>query len=298
MLRILSFICLFTSAFFLKSACAQEFALPSGDFSELKKTGSGKVLEAINPLTLKLEDGRFIHLAGLDFPDLDFYEPGDLTITAVEILNDFLKGRHVVIYQTSSKDSGRINRMGHHIAHITRHDKEVWIQGMLISLGLARVRTTEYNPDMANQMLQLEEKARTNKDGLWGMEQYKILTPNQAEQHIGSFQIVEGVIKNVSRQNNTIYMNFGGNWRDDFTISLTSTDLKSFTKEKLFPQDWNGKRIRVRGWIESWNGPHIKIDHPARIELLFDKKQEAVPQKRKQPEPKKDTGSALPTFND
>ncbi len=296
MKQILAIFTLFASIIFGAHANAQQFTLPSGDFTQLRKTGTAKVIEAVNPLTLKLDDGRFIHLAGLDYPDLDFYEPGDLSLTAIEILNDFLKGQKVVIYQTKSQNAGRINRMGHHIAHVVRTDKDVWVQGMILKLGLARVRTTKYNPDMAEQMLSLEQTARTAKDGLWGMDNYKIQSPKQAEDHIGSYQIVEGTIKNVSRQKNTMYLNFGNNWRTDFTISITSSNLRAFKNLKMQPQEWNGKRIRVRGWIESYNGPHIKIDHPERFELLFDK-----PKTPKAPEPKipkKDPGSALPKFND
>ena len=29
-----------------------------------------------------------------------------------------------------------------------------------------------------------------------------------------------------------------------------------------------GKRIRVRGWLRSWNGPQIEASHPEQIELL------------------------------
>ncbi len=298
MIRILTLLPFFASVFFIAQAQAKEFQLPSGDFSQLRKTGTAKVIEATNPLTIKLDDGRFIHLAGLDFPDLDFYEPGDVSLTTIEILNDFLKGREVVIYQTKSKNAGRINRMGHHIAHLVRKDKDVWVNGMILSLGLGRTRTTKYNPGMASQMLKLEQNARSIKDGLWGIKEHKILNHKQAEEHIGSFQIVEGRIKNVSRQKNTLYLNFGDNWRTDFTISITSSNLRSFKKLKMEPQDWNGKRVRVRGWLESWNGPHIKIDHPERIELLFQKQKKTQQTPPKATRPKKDPGSALPTFNE
>ena len=29
-----------------------------------------------------------------------------------------------------------------------------------------------------------------------------------------------------------------------------------------------GKRIRVRGWLRSYNGPVIDVTHPEQIELL------------------------------
>ncbi len=297
MKQILTAILLLTNLFFIHEASAKQntLTLPGGDFSALSNTGKATVTEAVSPLTLKLDDGRFVHLTGLDYPDLDYYTPGDYAVTAVEILNDFLKGRTITLYQTKSSSAGRINRMNHQIAHIVRTDKDVWVQGMLLSLGLARVRTTQYNPDMAAQMLALENTARTNKEGLWNIPEFQILTPEKAADHIGSFQIIEGRVRTVSRQKNTLYLNFGDNWRDDFTVSITSSNLRNFTTQKITPESWNGKNMRVRGWIESYNGPHIKLDHPQSIEPLF------TPEDEPEPEPPaaiQDQGSALPKFND
>ncbi len=236
--------------------------------------GIAKVSEVVNPLTIKLEDGRIIHLAGLDFPDLDFYEAGDLSITAQKILEDFLEHKKVIIYQTKSKDKGRMNRMGHYISHLVRANDNKWTQGLLLSLGVARVRTTKYNPEMAGQMLALENTARENKSGMWNMEEHQILTPKQAEGRIGSYQIVEGTVKSAALRKNKLYLNFGNNWRDDFTVAISAFDLRQFIKKKIDPKSWNGKLIRVRGWIKSYNGPYMEINHSERFEALFKQQQQ------------------------
>ncbi len=260
-----------TSLFFSYELFAQENTLPNGDFSSMRKTGIAKVSEVVNPLTVKLEDGRIIHLAGLDFPDLDFYESGDLSITAQKILEDFLVNKEVIIYQTKSKDKGRMNRMGHYIAHLVRAGDNVWTQGLLLSLGVARIRTTKYNPEMAGQMLAIENKARENKSGMWNMDKHKILNPIEAEQYIGSYQIVEGKVQSASLRKNKLYLNFGNNWRDDFTVAISAFDLRKFMKAKIDPKKWNGKLIRVRGWIRSYNGAYMEIDHHESFEPIFEK---------------------------
>ncbi len=299
MKSILTILYIITSIFF-NAALANDNVLPKADFDDLRKMGVATVSEIVNPLTIKLNDGRFIHLAGLDFPDLDFYNSGDLSITANKILDDFLKNKKIIIYQTKSKDRGRINRMGHYIAHVARADNEVWVQGMLLSLGIARMRTSKYNPEMAKQMLKLENTARNNKLGLWDMAEYKILTPEQAKKHIGSYQIVEGVINSASMRKNKLYLNFGNNWREDFTVSISAFNLKQFTRKNIDPQQWNGKLIRVRGWIESYNGPYMEIDHPQRFEALFENKKQnpSKPITHKFPPKTKIKNNALPTVND
>ena len=280
---------------------------PKGDFSEMRSSGISRVVEVINPMTIKLKDGRMISLAGLDYPDLDFYDPGELAVTAQKVLEDFLIDKKVIVYQTPQSDRGRMNRMGHHIAHLARFDDDdtndessaVWVEGLMLSLGLARVRTTKYNRQMAAQMQKLENDARALNLGLWDMKSYAILTPEEATKHIGSYQIVEGTIQNVGMHKNNLYINFGNNWRKDFTLGISGTTLRSFSKEKIDPHKWNGLKVRVRGWIESYNGPFIEINHPERIELLSPQKPEET---KKEPNSQEDSpitfdGTALPGYN-
>ncbi len=296
----------------------KDLVLPHGDFESMRKTGVAKVVDIISPLGVKLEDGRIIHLTGLDYPDLDYYDPGDYAVTAQKLLEDFLKNQKVIIYQTKTKEKGRINRMGHHIAHLVRANDQVWTQGLLLSLGVARVRTTKYNPEMAEQMLALEDKARKEKSGLWAIDKFSVLSPDNVKAKIGSYQIVEGVVRNITMYKNKIYLNFGFDWREDFTVSISAFNLRSFKEKDINPRKLKGKRIRVRGWIESYNGPYIDIDHAGRIEALFDHKKSldqakpnmagtlkgsALPTSPAKPAHKsvkqnKNDGSALPRFND
>ena len=125
--------------------------LPVGDFSELRQTGLVDVTAVIDPQTVQLKDGTIVRLAGVDFPDFDTENPGPFSLTAVDILRDMIVGKTVLMYQTVDKDQGRVNRMGQEIAQIQRQDDKAWVQGTLLALGLARARTTQSNPEMAQQ---------------------------------------------------------------------------------------------------------------------------------------------------
>ena len=95
---------------------------------------------------------------------------------------------------------------------------------------------------------------------------------------------------------NKLYLNFGNNWRDDFTVSVSALNLRKFTKRKIDLKKWNGKKIRVRGWLRSYNGPFMEINHPERFEPLFQQQEETPIAQEKTK--KIDKGSALPTLND
>lgn len=283
-LRILKTFFLFASFFLLnasfKHACADEpiknnYESPknkekpaTADFSELVETGSGRIKEVINPMTLRLEDGRIISLTGLDFPDLDFYEPGPFAVTAQKILKDMLEDKEVLIYQTQNAKHGRFNRMGYHIAQLKIMNNNLWVQGIVLKLGLARMRTTYENAEMASQMLAAEKEARTQNLGIWEIDGYAVIPDSKADRNIGSYQIVEGKVVSASLRQNMLYLNFGQNWKKDFTIQISAINKRRFTSYGLDPQKLNGSMVRVRGWISSYNGPYIELDHPQALEVI------------------------------
>ena len=65
-----------------------------------------------------------------------------------------------------------------------------------------------------------------------------------------------------------IYLKFGANWRDDFTIAIPAEAHRMFKKSGLDPVSLQGRNVRVRGWIKSRNGPMIDASHPEQIEIL------------------------------
>ena len=266
----------FVSGIIPSNAYALPANVPKGDFKSMTETGKGRVAEIIDPLTLRLDDGTIVSMTGLDYPDLDYYAPGNFSIMTLKILKDFLVDREVILYQTEEDGLGRTNRMGHAVAHIVRRDDDAWVQGLMISLGLARVRTTKSNPEMADQMYAIEDVARTAKTGIWAVKGLQILNGDQSRLMIGSYQIVEAEVVKAAMQKNRLFLNFGKDWRKDFTISISASNRKLFAAQNLDPQSWAGKKIRVRGWLESFNGPYIDVDHPQQIELLF--KPEELPE--------------------
>ncbi|GJL84546.1 MAG: nuclease [Micavibrio sp.] len=256
---------------YVAPASAQDKGLPVANFEPMGHPETAFVLQVIDPHTVQLEDGRLIRLAGIDFPDYDVHQPGDISVTALRILRDMLESKDVNIYQTKKRNIGRLNRMGHHVAHIERRDDNVWVQGSLVSLGLARVRTTKRNPEMADTLYQLEKQARDKRLGLWVVTNFDVITPKEAADYTDSFNIIEGKVESATIKKNWIYLNFGKNWRDDFTVAIAPSDKRTFAKAGLDPLQWGGKTIRVRGWIVAYNGPYMEINHAQAVELMKDK---------------------------
>lgn len=241
---------------------------PEKNIDGLERGIDDRVLRVVDPLTLDLAQNGLSRIVGLDIPDFEPYYTGPLAQSALKILEDMLVKKEVRVYQTRDRNKGRSNRMGHTLLHIVLDDSDSWVQGVLVRLGLARVRTDPSNAHLARDLYKLEEMARAEKLGLWAFEDYKVLNVDEAGEHFNSFQIVEGTVKGVARQQNNIFINFGNNWRDDFTVSVAPSDLRKFTESKMHPQDYLNKTIRVRGWLREYNGPYMEIDHPERVEII------------------------------
>ena len=239
----------------------------TADFSSLERTDLSEVSQIIDPLTLQLHDGQLVRLSGIEVPDFDSNAPGEYALLAIEILRDLLSGQIVQLYQVR-RDEGQENRMGMKLAHVQRQSNDLWAQGMLLSLGLARVRTSAFNPDMATAMYDLERKARAEKIGIWAEDSYRILSPDEVQGFEKTVQIVEGRVTGTAINKNRIYINFGPDWRTDFTVSIAPEDKRVFSKAGIDPLQWNGKLLRVRGYIDTYNGPYIQVNHPEAIEIL------------------------------
>lgn len=276
--QILAFFVILASFLYASPLCAQtREGFPQGNFEALSKGGTASVIDIIDPQTLLLSDGRTIHLAGLEFPDNSQQDSGEFSVIALNILKDMLTGQSVEVYQTKKRDWGRTNRMGHHIAHLRRVEGDIWVQGALLSLGLARVQTSQRTPEMAAQMYAIEQQARNKNQGLWAEEAYRVLSPEDADSALGHYAIIQGRVESAALKKNRIYLNFGKNWREDFTVSIPPESKRVFSKQGLDPLKFNGMEIRVRGWVDSYNGPYIEIDHPEAIEIIEKRAKEAPP---------------------
>jgi endonuclease YncB( thermonuclease family) len=155
------------------------------------------------------------------------------------------------------------------VAQATRDDG-LWLQGELVRRGLARVRTAPDNRSQVGELLALEEEARRARRRLWAEAYYRVRSADESDPGVGGFRIVEGTVRRASRVENRVYVNFGDDWRSDFTVTVPTKALADFRAVGLDPLTLGGRRIRVRGVVEAIHGPAIEATHPQQIEVLAD----------------------------
>jgi micrococcal nuclease len=167
----------------------------------------------------------------------------------------------------------RSDRYGRQMGHlfVERDGEIVWVQGELLKTGHARAYVLPGNTACISELLVHEKAAREERLGLWATSLYQ----PKAAAHTGqlmmfrsTFQIVRGTIKNVSHTKSAVFLNFGDDWKTDFTASTGKSVLAANGSWAASLDGLAGKNFAVRGWIERRNGPLIEIVDAAQIEIL------------------------------
>ena len=119
-------------------------------------------------------------------------------------------------------------------------------------------------------MLAIEAEARAARRGLWGDGTFRIADARDTDALLArrlSFEIVEGEVANVAEVGGRVYVNFGSDWRRDFTATVPRRLIADKPEAVARLKALGGTRVRVRGWIEKRNGPMIEISDLAEIEV-------------------------------
>ena len=231
--------------------------------------GEARVVEVIDGNTVLLDDGETVRLAGIQTPRLGQGGTGSedrpLAQEARRALAGLVEGRRVGLAFGSAP---RRDRHGRLRAHLVRSDDGTWIQGVLLAAGLARVHSLVDDRAAVAAMFVHERRARAGRSGLWAEPRYRVRAAAEAGEGLRTFQLVEGRVRAAAVVRGRGYLNFGEDWREDFTVSIAPRDRKRFEAEGIAIQDYEGRLVRVRGWIESFNGPMIEATHPEQIEII------------------------------
>jgi len=188
---------------------------------------------------------------------------GVLLSSGTQALKPLVDGRVVTVR------SSRVDRRGRLVAHVVRDDG-VWVQGALVEQGLARV-TAHDGDDVTAALLAREVMARHNKVGLWADPAFAVRAATDVvrlDQDKGSFQIVAGYVLGAARRDDVIFLNFGRDFRQDFTVTIPRDSWPHFAAAGVKPLSLNGRFVQIRGWITQSNGPAMEMTHPAAVEVL------------------------------
>ncbi len=239
----------------------------------IERGGAARVVEVIDGDTVLLDSGDEVRLVGIQAPKLPLGRPGftpwPLADEAKAALAEMSLGRRVIL----SYGGRRVDRHGRRLAHLHlddgRPDDGLWLQGELLRRGLARVYSFADNRALVAEMLALERDARAARRGIWADPFYAVRSAEPVHRlPVESFELVVGRVLDAAVVRGRAYLNFGPDWRRDFTVSAAPAVRRLFERDGPDLMALKGRTIRVRGWIKWRNGPMIVLTHPEQIEVL------------------------------
>jgi endonuclease YncB( thermonuclease family) len=231
---------------------------------KLESLGTGTAATVVDARTLVLADGREVRLAAIEVAP-----PTDAAGAAAKTALESLTAGQTIELRGPAAETDRYGRLVAHL-FVVRDGKERWLQAELIERGHARVAARIGERACAAALLAHEQKARGAKLGLWGEPGYGVRRAEDATgltAERGRFAIVEGKVLSVRESGGTIYVNFGRRWTQDFTVTISKRNERIFADAGLEPKRLEGRRVRIRGWIEQRGGPWVEATRPEQIEL-------------------------------
>lgn len=231
------------------------------------------VTRVIDAETLALDDGREVRLVGALAPRAfdAGASPGQwpLEIDSVRVLSALTLGRRVRL----AFGGRRADRYNRHLAHVfvVEDGRDVWVQGAMLEAGAARAYGLPENFACARELEAHEAEARRAKRGVWANYIYRAKPANRPAMLMrlrNRYVRVEGVVANVTTARGATFVNFGADWRSDFTARANRSTLKAHPGFQQSLEALKGQRVSVVGWIERGNGPMIELLDPSQIALI------------------------------
>jgi endonuclease YncB( thermonuclease family) len=235
--------------FLVCSAAAQEPC-------KLTIIGTAEVAGVRDGRTLTLKNGQELRLAGIEVTD-----------GSRATLQGLVTGRALRLERLGAER----DRYGRVVAFAFAGNATQSVQQALLEQGRARVSGRIGDKACAEGLLDAERAARTAKRGLWADPNFAPLSAEnlpRLQTARGQFALVEGKVLSVRESGATIYVNFGRRWTRDFTVTILRRMSRAFAAAGLEPKKLEGRRVRVRGWIEQRGGPIIMAESPEQIEVL------------------------------
>jgi len=220
--------------------------------------GASPVARVLPDGTLVTGDGTAMRLAHLRLPQALGPAAAPLQERAVAVLREICVGRPVAMERLGLDRWQRVL--------VTARLDGGDLEAVLLGRGLAVVDPRDGIGGDISPLLAAEDVARQQKRGLWAdaLRVYQAGAPMPAT----GFAVVEGRVAEVARVKGRIYVNFGADYKTDFTVLLEGDVSRAFEKERPELTGLAGHRIRVRGMLEDWNGPLIRLVSAQDMEFL------------------------------
>jgi micrococcal nuclease len=216
---------------------------------------SEKVLRVIDGDTVEISGGDRVRLLGIDAPEKG--EP--ISVLATDRLKGLTEAGPVTLEVCEDRDIyGRL------LATVRVDSSN--INSILLKEGLALpMLIPPCGRPVAGDVLEAAAQGALSGKGIYSLKEYVIVPHVEAGEHIGENSVVRGKILNLHRGKKALQLNFGVDWKTDFTAVLFREGQQRFRDLGIDPVDLVGFEVLVIGKVKRYNGPEIIIRGPDQI---------------------------------
>lgn len=235
--------------------------------------------------TLLLDDGTRVFLAEIDAPNGDApyaaQSQGELEALALhrEVLLTYGGERRWVGRPREGEETPREAAIAHVFVK-SEGGRWFWLQHELVSRGAAYVRARPNNHARAEELIQLERRARAAERGMWSQRAYRPLTARTAARAAleananctrgdAPFRIVEGRVAEAQVLDRRASLRMEGAADPPFSVVLFGQSFSAWDGPDL--ETLTGAKIRVHGTLGVFHDePQLCLDHSSQLEIVTD----------------------------
>jgi len=217
--------------------------------------GPVRVVRVLDGDTIQISDGRTVRLLGVDTPEKGEQWAKEARLWLVEQS----LGREVTLEECAEKD-----KYGRTLALLDSSGRKLNLE--LADAGLAVPMLIPPCGNMvAEYVLEASASAFGQRRGIYGSERYDPVPHHMAEEILGERGVVFGKVVNIHRGKKAVHLNFGSDWKTDFTAVLFARGQSRYRSLGLDPGDLVGRNVYVLGKVEQYYGPQIVVNSPEQI---------------------------------
>ena len=218
------------------------------------------IKQVIDGDTVMLSGGDLVRILGIDTPERDepFYgEARDYLGAAVHSGTPALE-----LCSSESRD-----RYGRRLAFLEVSGRDVSAELLLEGLARTLIMGTCTRP-RSTSYRRLEREAFRAGRGIWSLQKPRRVAQSEAGDYIGWLMTVTGSVRKVHTGPRAIHLNFGADYRTDFTGVIYRKDLSRLTGEGLKPiTAYSGQAVEITGVIKEYQGPEIIVEAADQIDI-------------------------------
>lgn len=218
------------------------------------------VTKVIDGDTILLEGDEKVRYIGIDTPE--FGSP--IFMEAKERNTSLVQGKRVRLELCKEE---RRDKYGRLLALV--YVDGIMVNREMLKEGLARAMIIPpCGLKVREEFNSYELEARQKGIGIWAGDPGTI-SHREAGRFLGEVKSVTGKVLSIYNSGKAVFLNFGEDYKTDFTTLIFSKDLANFKRVGIDPEVYyRNKEVIVRGRIKEFNGPEIIVREPGQIEIV------------------------------